>query len=252
MEGGPERRDRSMLHIAVCDDESTALQELAEEALKWAQAEGEACSVETFASADAFWFVWEERKDLDLLLLDIEMPGMDGMELARRLRQAGECMGIIFVTGNPDFALEGYDLEAVSYIVKPVRRERLWAALGRARERAGRRPAVLVPLSGGEVEKLYVSDICFLESDGHESFVWKRDGSRLVSKAGIRQLEQELEGCTDAFFKPHRSYFINLGHVERIGKKDVRMANQMSVPIARGKWEPLNRAYMGYFRRQSF
>lgn len=241
-----------MLRVAVCDDERTALAEMAELVREWASAEGEVCSVETYSSADAFWFVWEERKDLDLLLLDIEMPGMDGMELAKRLRQAGERIGIIFVTGYTDFALEGYDLEAVSYIVKPVRRERLQAALGRARERIVRSGAVLVPLSGGEVERLYASDICFLESDGHFSYVWKKDGTRLVSRAGIRQLEQELQNCSDAFFKPHRSYFINLGHVERIGKKDVRMENQMLVPIARGRWEPLNQAYMGYFRKQSF
>ncbi len=241
-----------MLHVAVCDDERTALQELAEEVRRWAEAEGEACSVETFASADAFWFVWEERKDLEVLLLDIEMPGMDGMELARRLRQAGEPIGIIFVTGNPDFALEGYDLEAVSYVMKPVRRERLHAALSRARERMARRAAVLLPLSGGELERLYIADICCLESDGHASIVWKKDGTKLVSKMGIQQLEQELENCSDAFFKPHRSYFINLAHVERIGKKDVRMGNQLLVPIARGKWEPLNQAYLRYFRGQSF
>ncbi len=241
-----------MLHVAVCDDERTALQELAEEVCRWAEAEGEACSVETFASADAFWFVWEERKDLEVLLLDIEMPGMDGMELARRLRQAGEPIGIIFVTGNPDFALEGYDLEAVSYVMKPVRRERLHAALSRARERMARRAAVLLPLSGGELERLYIADICCLESDGHASIVWKKDGTKLVSKMGTQQLEQELENCSDAFFKPHRSYFINLAHVERIGKKDVRMGNQLLVPIARGKWEPLNQAYLRYFRGQSF
>ena len=241
-----------MLHVAVWDDERTALQELAEEVRRWAEAEGEACSVETFASADAFWFVWEERKDLEVLLLDIEMPGMDGMELARRLRQAGEPIGIIFVTGNPDFALEGYDLEAVSYVMKPVRRERLHAALSRARERMARRAAVLLPLSGGELERLYIADICCLESDGHASIVWKKDGTKLVSKMGIQQLEQELENCSDAFFKPHRSYFINLAHVERIGKKDVRMGNQLLVPIARGKWEPLNQAYLRYFRGQSF
>ena len=129
-EGKPE-----MLHLAVCDDDMRTLEYLAGEAGNWAEAEGRACSVERYASADAFLFAWEERKDTDILLLDIEMPGTDGMELARRLRQLGNPVNIIFVTGNPDFALEGYDLEAVSYLVKPVKKDRLWAALGRAGER---------------------------------------------------------------------------------------------------------------------
>ena len=70
--------------------------------------------------------------------------GTDGMALARKLRQMGDSVSIIFVTGNPDFALEGYDLEAVSYIVKPVKRQRLWAALDRARERIVHRAAIIV------------------------------------------------------------------------------------------------------------
>ena len=186
--------------------------------------------------------------------LVFEMPGMDCIALARRLRRMGERVSIIFVTGNPDFALEGYELEVVSYLVKPVKREKLWAALSRARKQQLHRPAILVPFSAGEVEKVYVSDICCLESDGHDSVIWKRDGTKLVCKAGLWQLEQELAegGCQDAFFKPHRSYDINLGYVERIGKKEVRMENKMLVPVARGKWEDLNQAYMRYFRRQSF
>ena len=243
-----------MMHIAICDDEKVSLEHLAAEAADWAKAEQEMCRTENYAAADAFLFAWEEKKDIDVLLLDIEMPGMDGMELARKLRRMGERISIIFVTGNPDFALEGYELEAVSYLVKPVKREKLWAALNRAREQQRRRPAVLAPLSAGEVEKVYVSDICCLESDGHDSLIWKRDGTKVVCKTGLQQLEQELaEGeCAEAFFKPHRSYFINLAYVERIRKKEVRMENKMPVPIARGKWEALNQAYMGYFRRQSF
>lgn len=283
-----------MLHLAICDDDKRFLEYLSREIECWAMegkrsmeekhameerystagehsvageravegkrsiTEREKCSVELYPSADSFLFAWEERKDTDILLLDIEMPGTDGMALARKLRRMGNPISIIFVTGNPDFALEGYDLEAVSYIVKPVKRQRLWAALDRARERVSDRAAILVPLFGGEVEKVYVSDICCLEGDGHDCILWKRDGTRLVSKSGIRQLEQELmegehfRGCGDSFFKPHRSYCINLEHVERIGKKEIRMASHLAVPIARGKWEELNRAYMDYFRRQSF
>jgi len=245
---------KRMMHIAICDDEKTALESLAAEVADWAKAEREACRTESYTTADAFLFAWEEKKDIDALLLDIEMPGMDGIALAHKLRRMGERISIIFVTGNPDFALEGYELEAVSYLVKPVKREKLRAALSRAKEQLRRRPAILAPLSAGEVEKVYVSDICFLESDGHDSVIWKRDGTRLVCKAGLQQLEQALAECEcpDAFFKPHRSYDINLSYVERIGKKEIRMENKVQVPVARGKWEALNQAYMRYFRKQSF
>lgn len=241
-----------MLHFAVCEDEEACREGLARELKVWAREEKQVCSVELFPTADAFLFAWEEKKDTDVLLLDIEMPGMDGMDLARKLRGMGERMGIIFVTGNPEFALEGYDLEAVSYIVKPIKKERLRMALARARERAAHREAILVPLSAGEVEKVYLSDICCLESSGHDTLIWKRDGENLSCRAGIRQLEQELEEKSDAFFKPHRSFLINLGRVDKIGKKEIRMENRMLVPVARGKWEPLNQAYMAYFRRQSY
>lgn len=218
----------------------------------WAKSAQEACSVELFDTADAFLFAWEGKKNTDVLLLDIEMPGTDGIALARKLRGMGERLSIIFVTGNPDFAIEGYDLEADSYIVKPLERKRLWAALDRAEERMRHREALLVAISAGETERVYVSDVCFLESDRHSTILWKKDGAKLECKGSLWQLEQELEQKTDAFFKPHRSYFINLGYVERISKRDIRMENQKLIPIARGKWEALNQAYMRYFRRQSF
>lgn len=241
-----------MLHLAICDDDKALLDALRLEVENWAAQEKEACSVEVYASAEAFLFAWDERKDTDVLLLDIEMPGMNGIELTRKLRREGEHIGIILVTGNPDFALEGYDLEVASYLVKPVKLPRLYAALQRARERARERKAILAPLSAGEVERVYVADICYLESDGHDTILWKRDGGRLDCKAGLLQMERELAGEDGAFFKPHRSYLVNLECVERIGKKDVRMADGTSVPIARGKWEELNWAYMKYYRRRQF
>ncbi len=239
-----------MLHIGICDDDRIVLENLAREVEGWAKEKAELCSVECFLTADSFLFAWDEKKGMDVLLLDIEMPGMDGMELARHLRKKGEHISIIFVTGNSEYALDGYDLEAVSYLVKPVKRERLYSALNRARERLNGREALLVTVSAGEIERIYISDICFLESEGHGTVVCKRDGTKISGRVNLRQLEQELEERSEAFFKPHRSYFINLGYVEKITKKDIRMDDGTLIPIARGKWEALNRAYMGYFRRK--
>lgn len=238
-----------MLHVAICDDDRILLGDLNREVELWAQETGMACSVEQFATAESFLFAWEDRKDIELLLLDIEMPGMDGMELARKLRRLGERLGIIFVTGNPDFALEGYDLEAVSYLVKPVKRDRLRAALDRAASRMGERQALLVAIGAGEIEKIYVSDLCYLESRDHTTLLWMRDGRSIVCRDLLRQLEQRLGEQSEAFFKPHRSYVVNLGCVGKITRKDVQMENGVLIPIARGKWEELNQAYMRYFRR---
>lgn len=237
-----------MLRIGICDDDTTVLGALAKEVEVWAKEKTEIYSVELFPTAEAFLFAWEGRKDMDVLLLDIEMPGMDGMELARSLRKKGERVSIIFVTGNAEYALEGYDLEAVSYVVKPVKREKLWLALDRARERSESREAILVAVSAGEVERVYLSDLCFLESQGHQTILRKRDGTSIVCKVNLRQLEQELEKKGEAFFKPHRSYLIHLGFVEKITKKDVRMEGGALIPIARGKWEALSQAYIKYFR----
>jgi len=241
-----------MLHVAVCDDDKNLLSYLEEKIESWAEAAGEACSVELYQSAEAFLFAWEEKKDVDVLLLDIEMPGIDGIELARSLRHKGERISIIFVTGNPEFALEGYELEAVSYLVKPVKEELLRAALDRAQKQRKNRPVLLAALSGGAIERIYVSDICCLESEGHDTVIWKRGGERIICKMGIQQLEQELSGLSEAFFKPHRSFFIHLEWVEKIGKKDVYLDGQICVPIARGRWEALNQAYLAYYRKRAY
>ncbi len=237
-----------MLRVAICDDDRVLLEDLSREVQLWAKERDEACSVGLFPSAEAFLFAWEEKKDTEVLLLDIEMPGMDGMELAKRLRRRGERLSIIFVTGNPDFALEGYDLEAVSYLVKPVKRERLRAALDRAARQSVSREALLVDISAGEVEKVYVSDLCCLESRDHETILRMRDGRVIPCRRALRQLEQELREMSEAFFRPHRSYLIHLDYVAKITKKEVQLEGGILVPIARGKWEGLHRAYMRHFR----
>ncbi|MCI8529984.1 MAG: response regulator transcription factor [Lachnospiraceae bacterium] len=238
-----------MLRVGICDDDTAMLEILDAEVKRWAKEKQEICSVALFTTAEAFLFAWDEKKDMDVLLLDIEMPGTDGMELARNLRQKGEHIGIIFVTGNPDYALEGYDLEAVSYVVKPVKKERLYSALDRAREKAGCREVLLLTVAAGEVERVYVSEICYLESNGHETILRKRGGTNLSCKISLQQMEQMLEGKKEVFFKPHRSYLIHMSCVERITKKDVRMEGGELIPVARGKWEALNRAYMECFRK---
>lgn len=126
-----------MLRIAICDDETAQRSLLEAYVGEWGMLQQQEVDMALVGSAEQFLFHWEERRR-DILLLDIDMPGGDGLSLARRLRSQGEDVQIVFVTGLAEYALEGYDVDAVSYLIKPVEKERLFACLDKALARCGR------------------------------------------------------------------------------------------------------------------
>lgn len=159
-----------MLQIAVCDDERAAADLIAGLARDWARGRGVEARVDTFASADALFFSLDDGAP-DVALLDIEKPGASGMERARLLRVGGERTQVVFVTGIIDHVFDGYDVDAVSYLLKPVRADGLFSALDRARERLGRAEPVLVVESAGETSRVAVSRVCYVEGSGHDALV---------------------------------------------------------------------------------
>lgn len=237
-----------MLYLTICDDENTQLSLLKSYVAEWAGERRHETDITLCRNADEYLFHREEKQEMDILLLDIDMPGMDELSLARRLRRQGEIVQIIFVTGLSDYALEGYEVEAVSYILKPVKKERLFACLDRAWERRGREePALLLETPGG-MARARLKDVCYLESAAHDtqvhSILWAEP---LRCRTGIRQMEERLEGAGLPFFRIHRSYLVNLAYVSRIARKEVVMDNGEALPVAKNRWEALNRAYMEYY-----
>lgn len=236
-----------MLRVAVVDDEEAARELYGALARDWARRRSIEVAVATFATAEQLLFSLDDAL-CDIALLDIEMPGIDGMALARDLRSRGERTQIVFVTGIIGHALDGYDVDAVSYLLKPVRAEKLEAALDRALDRAGREEPVLVVESAGETSRVPLTRVCFLEARGHDTLVTLADGTRLVSTRGIAQMEAELSRMSGLFIKTHRSYLVNLPHVRRITRRDVEMDTGEVLPIARGRWEDFNRAWLAWCR----
>lgn len=240
-----------MLHLMICDDEPTQTDLLELYVREWAAVAGAELCVDTCRNADQFFFLWDEKKDIDILLLDIDMPGMDGLSLARTLRRNGVGLQILFITGLSEYALEGYDVEAVSYLIKPVKKDKLFAGLERAWERSKSTDAVLLLEAAGEVSRVNCKDICYLESDGHDTLVYcNRNHVRHVvrSKIGLQHLENEIEKKSNMFFRLHRSYLVNLYHIQKITRKEVFVDIGDVIPIARGKWERLNQAYLKFYR----
>lgn len=241
-----------MLYLTICDDEKTQLSLLEGYLRQWAGERKCEIEIDLCQSAEQFLFRQGYEGKSDILLLDIDMPGKSGISLARELREKGENLQIIFVTGLEDYVLEGYDVEAVSYLIKPVKRERLFFCLDKARSRCGREePSVLLQTAGGIV-RLKVQDISYLESDAHDTRVHciKQAGEVIRCKTGIHELEELLGKYSEAFFKTHRSYLVNLSCISRITRKELEMETGERLPIARGRWEALNKAYLEYYGRR--
>ncbi len=271
-----------MLSVTICDDEPEQTFWLETLVRQWARERKAEVDIACCRNGEQFLF-WQEERHTDIALLDIDMPGMDGIGLARRLREMGDDMQILFVTGHGDYAVEGYEVEAVSYLMKPVGQERMFQCLDRARERCGQgEPALLLQTPGG-VCRVKLKDVCYLESVAHDTLVYcARVPARSLelppvqgyaqvsrqtytrelvqsqkpvsglkpvrSSTGIGQMEEWIGQQSKVFFRIHRSFLVHLGYVARITRREVVMDDGRCLPVARGRWEALNQVYLDYYR----
>ena len=207
---------------AICDDSTTDAEFVGSILHQWAAERGIEVESERFASADAFLFRYAEDKSFDLLLLDVEMPGTDGVTLAKTVRQENEAVQIVFITGYSDYIAEGYDVAALHYLVKPVSREKLFAVLDRAWEKHRRLP-------------LY--EVRYL--DVHQNYVTVHARQDYTVKRTLGEFEAQLD---EGFLRVGRGMILNLKQIRRVTKKEVVLADGTALPLPRGAYEPLNRA----------
>ena len=209
------------MKILVVDDEAPArerLKRLIEEQDAWQVVAEAANGHEALERADA--------TQPDLVLLDIRMPGMDGIETARHLAQMDEPPAVIFTTAFNEYAVEAFEASAVGYVLKPVRRERLADALQRAsrltrpqlaslasREQHQARKHISARIRG-ELRLVPVRDVLYFHADQKYVTVRYPDGELLIDEP-IKELEDEF---ADAFVRVHRGTLVAVAHIEALAK----------------------------------
>lgn len=222
---------------AICDDSTTDAEFVGSILHQWAAERGIEVESERFASADAFLFRYAEDKSFDLLLLDVEMPGTDGVTLAKTVRQENEAVQIVFITGYSDYIAEGYDVAALHYLVKPVSREKLFAVLDRAWEKHRRNARCLNLELSGELVRLPLYEVRYL--DVHQNYVTVHARQDYTVKRTLGEFEAQLD---EGFLRVGRGMILNLKQIRRVTKKEVVLADGTALPLPRGAYEPLNRA----------
>lgn len=230
------------MKLVICDDNPADIGYITGLIDEWKRRAGTAVELLSFPTAEALLFAWEENRDMDILLLDIEMGEMSGVKLARHLRQVGAKMQIVFITGYMDYIAEGYDVEALHYLLKPVTGERLSQVLDRAMERIRTREHMLQLTLQDGVVRLSVYEIRYLEVMRNYTTIHGAEDYSV--KRSLNDLEGELDG---GFYRIHRSFIVNLRFVKRITRTEVILKDGTVLPLSRKHYEGLNQALIAYF-----
>lgn len=232
------------MHIAVCDDNPDELFRISSLLEDYQLNVDHSVTYETFQSAMELLETMRDRR-FDLLLLDILMPGVTGMDAAKEIRQTDNEIPIIFLTASREFAVESYRVGAKDYIMKPANKDEIFPSISKQLARFKQEDAYLTLKTGNGIVKLPFSHIVYVE-------VISRSVQFILATGEVRKAygylaDYESYLLTDPnFYKPHRSYLVNLRHVTELSKNGFTTSIGYTVPVARDAFAKAKAIYMKY------
>lgn len=232
------------MRVAICDDENIQLS-MTKASLERAYKSLDLV-IDTYTSG-AKLLNATDSIDYDLIILDIEMPEMNGIETAKKLRKIGEETAIVFLTSHVEYALEGYEVNALRYLTKPANTEKLSEIITYLVEQKKKDKRVLLRNSE-DVEMVCVADIYYMEAQDQMIRV-VTDKGEYRNRYNLGDYERELSA--EGFFRIHRGYLVNLGHVRRMSRREIVMEDGVSLPISRVKEAALKEALFHYVKNEA-
>ena len=229
--------------IAIVDDNQVDAEYVHSILNTWFQERQAGVQVQRFTSAESFLFRYAEDKEWDILLLDIEMGAMDGVSLAKKIRQDNETVQIVFITGFADYISEGYEVSALHYLMKPVKQEKMFAVLDRAVAATQKTERVILLPVGGEMLRLPVGQVQYVEAFSHAVAIITGTDTIQV-KMPISEIEKLLG---NGFVRCHRSYLVGLKHIARLSRTEVILDSGKILPLSRSAAASVHKAFISYY-----
>lgn len=235
-----------MIKIAFCDDDMEVLHQMNELLDRYRVERNEDITYAAFQSP--FELLTEIEKGIrqDILFLDVVMPGQNGMDVAKEIRQYDTNMKIIFLTSSPEFAVESYSVGAYFYQLKPIWEEsffRLMDAVLAECEKKKKNSLILRSKDG--ITRIDLQQLEYCEVLGRKLLFHLEDGAVLESAGSLDDLAGQLMQYSN-FFRPHRSFLVNMEYIQNISSRSIKMVNDAEIPIPHGKCSEIKNTYMEY------
>ena len=230
------------MKIAICEDEDKYAEQLIEYINEWAASKDITAKIFAHITAERFLHEWEDSEDYDMIFLDIKMGAMSGMDLAKIIRRTNAHVPIVFATSMKGQVLQGYTVSAMQFLLKPVRKEDVFACLNKTLQLGTTKKFFLL----NDLEKTFKiphEDILYVEMLSHNATMTTTKQEYTFRKT-ITAILEELDD--DLFVKCHKSYIINIRHIEAVSKTYVIMSNDAEIPLSRNISKEINDKFMKY------
>ena len=232
-----------MPRILVCEDEDESRIAVCHALNRYS--EEHQVRIEQVIAASGEQLIARLDDRVDLILLDIGLPAISGMDAARYLRRQGVQTPIIFITSMTQFALEGYEVHAFGFLKKPLNYRQFEWQMNDALTLLTRSRGTAIPLqTGAKLEVINSGDVVYVEVFSHRIELHNRQGEVYQCSMPLSELEEKLQEF--GFFRPHKSYLVNMEFIVRFLPQDVELSGGITLPVSRYRRKEFLEAYAAY------
>lgn len=237
------------MKVAIVEDEWMIRELIIMHLRAWALNKHIVVEVFDYSSAENFLFDWEYEKHFDLIALDIEMKGITGVELAKKIKDSDANNQIIFITASSDYIFEGFEIGVMNYLLKPLSEEKFTLCLDKAFMAISSKKEVKSELLlevQGVTKRVDLDTVYYIEAQKHQVSI--EGPNSLKINYAFKTIEAMIQ--SPKWVKCHRSYLVNVSKIRQMTKAEIVFENGSRIPISRMQFKDTHRTFVSYHKNK--
>ncbi len=242
-----------MIHIAICDDSKQERQILAALFKRYQELHATPLQIHIFQNGFSLLDAIDQGKRFDITILDILMPGENGIEIARNIRASGTDTEIIFLTSSPEYAVDSYEVKAQNYLLKPVTEEKFFASIDSILAELDEKDTAsfIIYTTEKQYSRIRVSSLVYGEVTHRTITLHLADQTMISAVMTFTEFQDILKAYPD-FIYPHRSYAVNMNYIQYVTKSDIILTDGQKIPLSRNNYTKISEQFLNFAYTNSF
>lgn len=242
-----------MIHIAICDDSKQERQILAALFKRYQELHATPLQIHIFQNGFSLLDAIDQGKRFDITILDILMPGENGIEIARNIRASGTDTEIIFLTSSPEYAVDSYEVKAQNYLLKPVTEEKFFASIDSILAELDKKDTAsfIIYTTENQYSRIRVSSLVYGEVTHRTITLHLADQTMISAVMTFTEFQDILKAYPD-FIYPHRSYAVNMNYIQYVTKSDIILTDGQKIPLSRNNYTKISEQFLNFAYTNSF